>query len=131
MIFSGGRGFNNVIQIERELDLLDPEKHLIIHGGAPGLDRLAAAAAERKGFEVQEFPAHWNGPCRDTCKPGHRRPRRSGGDYCPAAGVWRNQEMLDSDAKILVSFPGGTGTKDMRDRARLARIVVIVPRLEQ
>lgn len=131
VIFSGGRGFNNLAQIESELDLLNPDLHIIAHGNAPGLDRLAGEAAKRKGFEIREFPADWEGPCRDTCKAGHRRQRRSGGDYCPAAGVFRNQEMLDSGAQMLVSFPGGTGTKDMRDRARLARIAVIVPRLEQ
>lgn len=40
-------------------------------------------------------PADWTGLCRPTCKPGHRQPGRNGGrSYCPAAGDYRNEDMV-------------------------------------
>jgi len=39
--------------------------------------------------------------------------------YGKAAGMVRNQEMLDKESiDLLASFPGGKGTADMKKRAK-------------
>ena len=57
------------------------------------------------GFEVECHTAQW-------------------AKYGKAAGPMRNQEMLDSGIDLVVAFPGGRGTADMLDKARLAGVVI-------
>ena len=48
--------------IEAAFDQYRPR--LVVSGGAPGIDRLAARLARRRGIEVKEFPAKvwkWDG----------------------------------------------------------------------
>src|SRR5690348_12322769 len=42
---------------------------------------------------LESHPADWEGPCRDTCDHGLRESWR-GRSICPAAGPYRNQEMV-------------------------------------
>lgn len=73
--------------------------HLVlVHGSAAGADSLAERwFGQHQGDTVtrHRFPADWQAPCGATCQPGHRRPRSSGGDYCPTEGNFRNQRMVD------------------------------------
>lgn len=101
-----------------------PSDAVLVHGAADGADSIAANVWEQLGRKTEAHPADWMGPCRPGCRPGHRRPRGSM-SYCPAAGVYRNQEMLDTGVDVLVAFPGGRGTKDMTTRALAANIEVV------
>ena len=103
---------------------------VIVHGDADGADKLADEAAWRHGLETDPKPADWDGPCRSTCKPGHRKRRRDGSEYCPAAGNCRNQEMVDGGAVVALAFllPRSvspcTGTRDCARRTAAAGIPV-------
>jgi hypothetical protein len=144
ILVTGGRNFVDKGMVYAELDALheytfsstDEEGMWVIQGGAPGADSLALAwTRDRKsGFgypgpddRVHEltFRARWQEPCRMTCKPGHRKTRADGSSYCPAAGVYRNQEMLDSGVDLVLAFPGGVGTHDMITRAEAAGVEVV------
>lgn len=87
----------------------------------------AADEAWRAG-RIERYPADWGAPCREECKRGHRRSRRSGGTYCPAAGNYRNQEMVDTGPDACVAFfqPGAAnaGTSDCVRRYVAAGIPV-------
>jgi len=102
----------------------------VMHGGAAGADSLADQVARELGLAVKAFPADWTGPCQPTCPKGHRKTRDSG-SYCPAAGVYRNQYMVDllvkwgrSHGVSVVAFPGGSGTADMIERCEAADLPV-------
>lgn len=102
---------------------------VIVHGACPdGADTLVDAWARRQGIRVDPMPADWQAPCRDTCRQGHRRRRKDGVDYCPAAGVYRNQDMIDVPPCIVVGFLCGpsNGTRDCLRRAVEAKIPVKV-----
>lgn len=73
-----------------------------------GADTLAKRWAEKKGgITIHEHPAEWK-------KLG------------PAAGPIRNKEMLEKhpDLRMVIAFPGGSGTADMVRRAKAAGIAV-------
>ena len=116
----GGRDYHDRDRMEHVLRASLDDGDIVVHGAAPGTDSLAGEIAERLGHVVEPHPADWTGPCRPTCKPGHRRPPLRGSDYncsiCPAAGVYRNQEMIDSGIDYAIGFPGGRGTADMLSR---------------
>lgn len=106
----------------------DPGPHTLVHGAAPGADRLFAAIARAWGWTVEPHPADWPGECRDTCEPGHRRRRNDGTTICPAAGHYRNQMMVDLGADYAVAAykrgAGNRGTSDCVRRIRRAGIDV-------
>jgi predicted Rossmann-fold nucleotide-binding protein len=77
----------------------------IIHGCAPGADRLAHEWATEKGLIVCGFPANW-------------------AIYGKAAGPIRNRAMLELRPALVVAFPGGQGTADMVAKARASSILV-------
>lgn len=100
---------------------------VVVHGGAPGADTIAAhwaADHARHGVTQERHRADWTGPCPDTCPPGHRKQRRDGTDYCPFAGHRRNQHMVDLGADLALAFHlnNSTGTADCIRRASAAGI---------
>lgn len=103
-----------------------PGPHTLREGGAAGGDTIARTLADGWGWTVDTREADWSAPCRDTCRPGHRRQRRDGTEYCPAAGNYRNQDMVDAGADAGVAVPlrgaANRGTKDCYRRARRAGI---------
>jgi hypothetical protein len=103
---------------------------MLVHGACPtGADKLADEIASEWGWPIERHPADWSGPCRPECRPGHRKrnPQRGSGSYCPMAGFYRNQEMVDLGADVVLAFPLGEsrGTLDCMARARRAGLLVI------
>lgn len=92
----------------------------LLHGAAPGADTLADEVAEALGIIKRTYPADWTGACISRCKDGHRK-MQGGRSICPAAGIYRNEQMADLVASWmhqqhsgqLIAFPGGNGTAHM------------------
>jgi hypothetical protein len=104
VLVCGGRGYQDWQTVGSQLDALKPA--LVIHGGATGADSLAGKWAEQHGVPCRVEFADWS---------THGR----------AAGPIRNQKMLDEYAPDLVlAFPGGRGTEDMKRRARAKGVPV-------
>lgn len=98
-----------------------------------GADWLAVQAAldmhDRIKWEIESHPADWEAPCRPWCRPGHRRRRGRGPEYCPAAGNYRNQVgIIDPGLDELLAFykrgAANVGTSDCVRRAGRAGIKV-------
>lgn len=88
---------------------------VLLHGDHPSGDRDAARIWEELGGTTEAHPADWTGPCRSKCKPGHRKSNPSGSTYCPAAGPYRNTDMVELKPVECHVFPtpeskGATGT---------------------
>lgn len=75
VIVCGSRGWADTAAIRERLRLL-PAGSVVVEGGAPGADRMAAIAAVELGLRAEEHRAEWE---------------RQG----KAAGVIRNRKMLD------------------------------------
>jgi hypothetical protein len=96
-------------------------------GEADGADTLLREWAEAHGVPVDRVPADWE-HCAPSCRPGHRKQRRDGTEYCPTAGHRRNQEMVDRGAGLavglLVEGLPCRGTRNCLERAERAGIPV-------
>ena len=80
---------------------------VIVHGGGPGVDRIAARWAEQNGIH------------QIVCKPDWQRHGR-------AAPFRRNDQMLDLPPKGVIAFGSGGGvTENLVDRARQLGIPVL------
>ena len=78
---------------------------VIVHGGGPGVDRIAARWAERNGVH------------QIVCKPDWNRHGR-------AAPFRRNEELLNLLPRGVIAFPGSGITENLIDRARQMGIPV-------
>ena len=104
----------------------------IVHGAAKGADSLAERWWQLHQRRVQRdrFPADWEALCVPGCRPGHRKQRTGGGDYCPAEGSYRNQRMINhvspyKPAVLLIAAfaaPKSDGTLDCLRRGIAAGI---------
>ncbi len=81
----------------------------VVHGGAPGLDSLVDALGRSMGMQVEVHRADWN-------------------THGKAAGVLRNQKMVELGADMLFAYPlpDGRGTQDCIARAVAAGIPTLV-----
>jgi hypothetical protein len=85
----------------------------VVEGEARGADKMSRYVAEKLGYPVHKHPAAWD-------------------IHGKAAGVIRNQEMLDNhpDIELVLAFhdnlEASKGTKDMVSRARAKGIPVNV-----
>lgn len=82
------------------------------------------------GIVEQRRPADWTGPCRPSCpaKPRrgqtrkHRQTRPDGTTWCPAAGAYRNREMLLEQPQpyrgLAFRLDGSPGTTDCIEAMR-------------
>lgn len=107
VLVCGGRDFKDYEMMRSVLLYFSPK--LLIHGAARGADSLAAAIFSDifPTRPVKSFPANW---------AMHGR----------AAGPIRNKQMIDEGLPTLVlAFPGGRGTADMRSRALKAKILLV------
>ena len=112
VLVCGGRAFDDYAMIIRVLDRIHAMPvngvagiSLVIHGDANGADRFGGAWAVLRRVSAQPFPARWQAEGN-------------------AAGPLRNQRMLDEGKpSLVVGFPGGTGTRDMLNRAERAGVM--------
>ena len=88
---------------------------VVVHGDADGGDQVAKLFGQvQDGAGDEPHPADWDAACRPACKPGHRRARKDGTTFCPAAGMYRNEAMARSGLWRAACFirqrsPGTTG----------------------
>ena len=78
---------------------------VLVHGGGPGVEKIAARWAERNGVD------------QVVCKPDWDRHGR-------AAPFRRNDELLNLLPKGVIAFPGSGITENLVDRARQLGIPV-------
>lgn len=112
IVVTGSRHARDMSLLTGALSVLHHQhpEAVLFAGGADGADDLftrawaalnenrTVGAAIAEGL-IAQFTADWAGPCDPVfCQPGHRRPRRGGGDYCPAAGPRRNDAMCAAAA---------------------------------
>lgn len=99
---------------------------IVVQGDCPdGADAWAKYWAVVNDIPHEDIPADWDRPCDDKC---YHKPRmKNGRPYCPMAGHFRNQKMVDLGADICLAFPRGEarGTKDCIRRAEAAGIPVM------
>lgn len=99
----------------------------VVHGAGGNADMMADREARSYMFHVEPHRADWQAPCRETCKPGHRKTKNDR-EYCPAAGNYRNQEMVDAGADICLAFyqpdAANIGTNDCVNRCIRAGIKI-------
>lgn len=106
----GSREFPDLDRVRRLSGDLPPNA-TIVSGGARGVDRLAAAAARRRGLRVIEYLAQWD-----------RFGRR--------AGFLRNQQIVDRCDRMVAFWDGkSTGTHDAITRARAHHLPLVIHRL--
>jgi hypothetical protein len=91
VLVTGSRAWSDADMVREALKttaaFTDPNKALtLIHGGAPGLDTMAAEIAAANFWYIESYPAHFQ-------------------LYGRAAGPKRNQEMVASGADICLAFP--------------------------
>jgi hypothetical protein len=132
ILVTGSREWSSTLQMRRIIGATLDEfgsDAVIVHGNAHGADRLAALVAGWYGAASEKHEPDWTGPCRAECSHGPR-PKRYGREYCPAAGDYRNQLIVDLGADICLAFlvhPSVSpckGTRDAMARARRAGIPV-------
>lgn len=106
VILCGARNWTDQLVVEKQLATLE-KGSVVINGGAPGLDTIAARVARKLGLEVITVPADW---------------RRLG----RAAGPIRNKKMLDLKPDEVWAFHNditkSKGTKDMLAQAANAKV---------
>ncbi len=113
-VFTGSRNFINFRLVMAMVDLLNPERDQIAHGGCPsGADRIVHCYAKWKGFDVTVYEADWD----------------AGGK---SSGPARNLMMLlDFKPRVVFGFKDSTqqnkGTSDCLRKAKdhLIRTVVV------
>jgi hypothetical protein len=89
VLVCGSRSYKDMVAVSSRMAEL-PDDTVVIHGDARGVDRYAKQAAERLGFTVIDYPAHWTA-------------------YGNSAGVLRNLLMFDEGQPDLVlAFWDGT-----------------------
>jgi len=106
----GGRNFSDRLFVHKVLDqfsvYFDPD-FCIIHGAATGVDSFAGEWARNAGRPCIAMPAQW---------------KSLGGK----AGKIRNAWILKwTKPDLGIAFAGTSGTDDMFDRLRAARIPVL------
>ena len=107
-LICGGRGFANEEMFNSamgDLIRLRGMPRRIIQGGARGADTLAIKWAAKYALEIWTEEADWH-------------------THGKAAGPIRNAKMLEHNPRLVVAFPGGTGTADMVRRSREAGVDV-------
>jgi hypothetical protein len=152
-VFFGSRSWDDLEGVEEIFDrlILEGDGSLVVVTGANGVprgrsatpaprppersaDALADWVALRRGLLPIRVHADWTGPCdfegEVRCRPGHRRRRSDGTEFCPAAGNRRNQRIIDEhlwqfegeEQLAAVGFKRtdapSPGTDDMRERIR-------------
>lgn len=116
VLVTGGRVFNDRAWLWAGLDYLHNNVMpitQIIEGGAPGADVFAQEwGIKNIGFDnVITVAAEWDRYHR----PGKKNP----------AGAIRNSKMADMRPNVVLACPGGAGTANMIEAARIRGLNVI------
>lgn len=119
LVVTGGRAFTDVEFIFRALDRLAVQIYpsLLVHGDAPGVDRICGEWAISRRVSYLPIPADW---CVYPSTPKANIRRRSDGSaYNLKAGFERNERMARYPGLTHAAvFPGGRGTADMAERIK-------------
>lgn len=115
VLICGGRRWKEERPIWNVLRTLDLESDVVIHGAAPGADRIAGRLARARGLAVLEFPADWE---RYPKTAGHIRNRLMLQNAKPTE-VWAFKREFDHAL-------GRGGTENMVKLARAAGLPVTV-----
>ena len=104
---AGGKDIADPATVTSRLDQVRAKYDdlVLVHGGGPGVERIAARWAERNGVH------------QIVCKPDWQRHGR-------AAPFRRNDELLDLLPKGVIAFPGSGITDNLVDSARRMGIPV-------
>lgn len=104
---TGGRSYRDYYTVQKALAKVASRFDItVIHGDASGVDAWAKLWCRCTGTPQVPYPADW-------------------GRYGDAAGTERNAQMVrEAGIQLLLSFPGGSGTRDMTDRC-LARNIPV------
>ncbi len=94
----GGRFFRNAKVTAEALRARIGRSDVIVHGAAQGADLLADSWAIANGIHVMRVPALWDA-------------------HGKAAGPIRNSVIAALPLRLLIAFPGGSGTADMVKKA--------------
>lgn len=109
---------------------VSPEVHFtVVHGDCPtGADAIAKQWAIDNRVFHHAVPANWSGPCTPACPDTPHRKTNRHGEYCPLAGHYRNQLMVDMGIDLVLAFHrnNSRGTADCIRRAMSAGIPVRV-----
>ena len=134
MLITGSRSWKDIRPIDQAIyDMAMEAAQLgkdlvVIHGAAAGADKLAQSVVTGRRsagwihLHEEAHPAPWDAPCIERCRPGHRRWRSTGGDYCPAVGRYRNELMVNLGADACFAFikdqsPGATRCAKLAEAA--------------
>lgn len=117
MLIASSRDWEDIRPIEHAIMLMAAEAAqlgrdlVVVHGNASGGDRLAAAVVRGrraqgwKHIHEESHPAPWDAKCTRRCpRNSHRRKRRDGTDFCPAVGLYRDEEMVAAGADACFAF---------------------------
>lgn len=107
---------------------VSPEVHFtVVHGDCPTrADAIAKQWAIDNSVFHHAVPANWSGPCTASCPDTPHRKSNRHGEYCPMAGHYRNQLMVDMGIDLVLAFHrnNSRGTADCIRRATKAGIPV-------
>lgn len=110
MLVCGGRNYADREFLYEFLDSIERihgQVDVLIEGGAKGADSLASEWATEREIDVDTYFAKWD-------------------MYGKFAGPARNQRMLtDGKPDLVVCFPGGRGTANMKAIALEAGVQVV------
>lgn len=108
LLICGGRNLDEEKVFNFLQNNFDPSLvHRVVAGKAKGADRAAIKWAKKNFINYSEFPADWD-------------------KYGDNAGPIRNVEMLKvGKPDLVISFPGGTGTKHMVTIASAKKVPVL------
>ena len=104
---TGGKDIANPAAVIERLDKARAKYAdiILVHGGGPGVEKIAASWAERNGVH------------QIVCKPDWDR-------YGRAAPFRRNDDLLNLLPKGVIAFPGSGITENLVDKARQLGIPV-------
>lgn len=147
MLITGSRSWKDIRPIDQAIYDMAMEAAqwgkdlVVIHGAASGADKLAQSVVTGRRsagwahLHEEVHPAPWGVPCIERCRPGHRRWRSTGGDYCPAAGRYRNELMVGLGADVCFAFikdqsPGATHCAKLAEAAGIHTTRIVWEKLQ-
>lgn len=132
ILVTGSRVYSDAQAVEEALCRIADgfESVTVCDGRAQGADDLAFRYTRKRKWSSIRVSAKWRDECRSTCshgaRPWRRTPTGGGWTYCPAAGIYRNQEMVALGHDVCVGFLAkdvqSTGTMHCMSTAFLAGI---------